>query len=70
LSRDTENEKKLSMATTGTISLKDKDIEQARSKPDGYHGYHECSSEAFGLQMDSITPLSHSVGIHANGCNV
>jgi len=27
LSRDTENEKKLSLATTGTISLKDKDIE-------------------------------------------
>ena len=53
MSRDTENEKKLLVATTGTTSLKYKDMEQRSSKPDGYHGYHERSRDEVGLQVDS-----------------
>ena len=51
--RETENEKMLSVATMGTISLRGKDIERSNSKRDGYHGYHERSRTEFGLQMDS-----------------
>ena len=50
----------------GTISLKDKEIERARAKPDGYHGYHERSRDEFGLQMDSIEAVSHSVAFHTS----
>jgi len=57
LSRDTENEKKLSVATTGTISLRGKDIEPGSSKPDGYHGYHERSLNEVGLHLDSTEAL-------------
>jgi len=56
--RDTENEKKLPMATMGTISLKDKEIAEGSLKPVGYHGYHGRSRDGFGLQMDSTEALS------------
>ncbi len=36
-----------------TISLKGKGIQAHSLKRDGYHGYHECSREELGLQMDS-----------------
>ena len=61
MSRDTENEKKLLVATTGTTSLKYKDMEQRSSKPDDYHGYHERSRDEVGLQVDSKVALVRSL---------
>ena len=55
--RETENEKKLSVATMDTISLKGKEISRGSENPDGYHGYHERSRDEFGLQMDSTEAL-------------
>jgi hypothetical protein len=48
------------MATTGSISLKDQELERGRSKPDGYHGYHERSCGDCGLHLDSTE--AHSWG--------
>ena len=54
------------MATMGTNSHWDNQMEWGGRKLNGYHGYHERSRREVGLQKDSTTERSHGIALYKN----